>query len=116
SAATFLMSFTTNGRPDPAIQFEKVALPTARGHMFTCVKFGPDQRLWASNDQGLIFRFDIRPDGTLSEPVTFESLQQANGGPRLTTGFCFDPASTPEMPILWITNGHYAYENAPDLS
>ena len=110
------LSFTTAGVPDPSIRFEKVALPAAAGAGFTCVQIGPDDRLYAGADDGRIFRYDVRPDGTLSSPLVITSLQSASGGPRLLTGICFDPGSDPRQPALWASHGHYGFQDAPDWS
>jgi glucose/arabinose dehydrogenase len=110
----FTMSFTTGGVPDPAVAFEQVALPAAADAGFTCVQVGPDGRLYAGCDDGRIFRFDIGPDGALSSTTVISSLQQANGGPRLLTGFCFDPQSNPRQPALWASHGHYGFADVPD--
>jgi glucose/arabinose dehydrogenase len=52
----------------------------------------------------------------LAAPKVITSLQTAAGGPRLLTGFCFDPTSDAEHPVLWVNHGVYTFENAPDLS
>lgn len=112
----FLLSFQTAGTPDPDIKFAQQPLPTAAGHRFTSVKWGPDDRLWASSDDGQIFRFDVHAEGTLAEPTVYKTLQAHAGGPRLTTGFAFDPKSTAESPILWVSNSFYAYEDVPEFT
>jgi hypothetical protein len=110
----YASSFTTAAKADEHIGFQKVLLTTAGGAGFTCVAVGPDHRLYASSDDGRILRFPIHRDGTLDTPVIFESLQKACGEPRLVIGFCFDPASTSDGPILWVAHGCYGFENAPD--
>ena len=111
-------SFTTAAPADPHIAFEKVRLDAAGDVGFTCVAVahGPSRALFASSDDGRIFRFTIRPDGSLGAPAIADALQKAEGGPRLIIGFCFDPASTTEQPILWVAHGHYGFEDAPDFS
>jgi glucose/arabinose dehydrogenase len=110
--------FTTGSQADPSIRFAKVALPTAAGFKsgFTCVQFGPDGKLWAGSDDGRIFRFPVEPDGTLGTPTIYASLQKANGGPRLLTGFAFDPTCCDEEIVLWASHGWYGFDGAPDLS
>jgi glucose/arabinose dehydrogenase len=115
--AAYSASFTTASagqKPDPAIRFEKVRLADTAGVPFTCVEIGPDHKLYASADDGRIFRFDINADGTLASVELIKSLQEAAGGRRLVTGFCFDPASTAPAPVLWVSHGFFAFENAPD--
>ena len=102
------------GKLDPAIHFKSVPLPTASNAAFTCVKIGPDGKLYAAADDGRIFRFVIRGDGTLETPTIIDSLQTAEGGKRLLLGFCFDPAATAQNPILWATHSNYAFNEVPD--
>ncbi|HZL38632.1 MAG TPA: Ig-like domain-containing protein [Tepidisphaeraceae bacterium] len=85
--------------------FTKVALPGARGQMFTCVSIGPDHKLYASTLTGKIFRYPIQPDGTLREGQEIETVNHANGAMRLITGMTFDPASTAGRLILWVSHG-----------
>jgi glucose/arabinose dehydrogenase/cytochrome c5 len=99
---------------DPMVQFERIALPTASGATFTCVRIGPDGKLYASSIDGRLFRFNVNGDGTLATPEIFLSLQKANHGPRLLTGFSFDPASTADNLILWASSGHFAFADVPD--
>lgn len=101
---------------DPDINFERVPLPATAGKIYTCVQIGPDGQLYASTIDGLILRFPIESDGTLGTPVTYASLQKANNGPRLITGFCFEPGSTADHRVLWVDNGHPALTNVPDFT
>ena len=48
------------------------------------------------------------------KPETFHTILAANNGPRLVTGFCFDPASTPESPVLWVSHGQLVLKEATD--
>lgn len=116
SVVPYAFSFTTINEPDGTIRFEKVALPTATGTGFTCVKIGPDGKLWGGSDDGRFFLFPIEADGTLGKPTILTSLHKLNNGPRLMTGFCFDPASTPAYPIVWASNNAFTFNNAPDFS
>jgi glucose/arabinose dehydrogenase len=110
------ISFATAAPADPHIRFAKVPLEATNDVGFTCVALGPGRTLYASADDGRIFRFAIRTDGTLEKPSILDALQAAQGGPRLVIGFCFDPASTPQHPIIWTSHGYYGFENAPDWS
>ena len=114
--APYAIAFSTGASADPVVRFEQVPQPTSRDVGFTCLQVGPDGHLYAGSDDGRIFRFPIAADGTLGQPHIFESLQRAEGGPRLLSGFCFDPASTARHPILWASHGFYAFANAPDWS
>jgi glucose/arabinose dehydrogenase len=87
------------------IAFEKVPLPQTAGNLFTCVEIGPDHKLYGSTLDGRIIRYAIGPDGTLAEPATIKTIQTENAGPRLITGFKFDPSATAENLILWVNHG-----------
>ena len=115
----FSMTFTTGtvgGTIDTSVSFQQVALPVTQGVPFTTVRVGPDHDLWAGAEDGRIFRYPINADGTLGTPQVITSLQDANGGPVLLTGFTFDPSSTASNPIPWVSNGWYGFNNAPDFS
>jgi glucose/arabinose dehydrogenase len=111
------ISFTTAAPVDPDIRFEKVPLVVGTDVGFTCLAVAHGgQTLYASADDGRFFRFAILADGTLDKPKIFDSLQRAEGGPRLVTGFAFDPASTSGEPTIWASHGFYGFEAAPDWS
>jgi hypothetical protein len=122
----FSTTFTTGSTvvaTDPSIAFEKVYLPTAQGERYSALTFGPDGRLYAGTLTGLIHRFTVNADGTLSAPTVINTVQAGNGGGRrFLTGLTFDPASTATAPILWVTHGQYVADNgtlnwnAPDWS
>lgn len=115
----FTMNFTTGtagGTTDSSIAFQQVPQAPSGNVPWTTVRVGPDHQLWAGAEDGRIFRFPINADGSLGSPQVFTSLQTANGGQRLLTGFAFDPASTADNPILWVSNGWYGFSNAPDFS
>jgi glucose/arabinose dehydrogenase len=113
----FQLTFTTGAASapvDPTISFTQTALANTAGNKFTDLKIGPDGKLYASTEDGRIFRYGINADGTLGTPLILNQLQAANGGNRLITGFAFDPASTAANPILWISNSFYALSGATD--
>ena len=114
----YASKFTTAaGAGTPAelpVAFEQVPLPAAGGEMFTSLAVGPDDRLYASTMDGRIMRFPVRPDGTLDAPATIPTIAAHNGGPRLVTGICFDPASTPQRPVLWVSHGQLVLNEATD--
>ncbi len=113
-------TFNTAIPPDPDLHFQKVALPNTSGYGFTATVMGPDHKLYAGTDEGLIFRYPVNADGTLGDPQKITALQDANkpenGGLRLLIGFCFDPKATADNPIIWVTHGYYAFTKAPDFS
>jgi glucose/arabinose dehydrogenase len=123
----YSMSFTTASasvlKSYPAA-FTKVPLPTTsdRGNVFTCVTIGPDHRLYAGTFDGRILRYDFQPDGTLSEPYVLRTVLEGNKsaenptGNRLITGLTFDPKSTADDMIIWVSNGFFGVEHCPDWS
>jgi glucose/arabinose dehydrogenase len=113
----FTSNFTTAAAAQAVslpVSFEKVALPAADGEMFTSLAIGPDRRLYASTMDGRIVRYAVRPDGTLAEPFTISSVQASGGGPRLVIGICFDPSSTADAPVLWVSHGQLVLKEATD--
>ena len=115
----FTMTFTTGTGVtpvDPTIAFEKVSLPSTQGSQYTALTIGPDGKLYAGTITGLIHRFTINGDGTLSNKQIIDVIQAANGGGRMLTGLEFDPASTAGNLILWVSHGQYALENASDFT
>lgn len=111
----FTSMFTTgaaSGAQNSNAAFQEIALTTAQSNAFTCVRIGPDGLLYASTEDGRIFRWTISGDGTLGTPQIITSLQQANGGNRLISGFTFDPSSTASNVILWVSNTFYALSGA----
>jgi hypothetical protein len=123
SGAAFLplrYSFVT-GPSDTAtggVAFEQVPLPAAPDLPYTSVEMGPDNKLYAATLTGEIVRFGVFPDGTLDTPQIIRSVQTANGGPRTVIGMKFDPASTADNLVMWITNGYFwdGRSDAPDWS
>ena len=93
--------------------FEKVELKNAAldRDAFTSLAFGPDGRLYAATFSGMIHTFTISSDGMLTEGKPIPAILAANHGPRLVTGICFDPASTADFPILWVSHGQFAMKN-----
>lgn len=117
SFTPFAMSFTTgtsSGTVDSSVAFEKVALTTPAGMVFTCLTLGPDGKLYGSARTGEILRFPLMPDGTLGPAESLLSLRNAEGGARLLIGLRFDPSSTAENLILWASHTFYGFSEAPD--
>ena len=113
----FSVSFTTTSAAppiDPTLSFEKVRLPNTTGLRFTALNVGPDGKLYAGVVDGRILRYPVNADGTLGTAQTITTLQTANGGNRLLTGFAFDPASTAANPIVWVAHGQYAFGETDD--
>lgn len=102
----FSTSFVTgpmagNGGP---VAFERIAQANVPSGAYTSVQIGPDNRLYAATLTGEILRFAMGADGTLGVPQTINSVRTANGGPRTIIGLTFDPSSTADNLVLWISN------------
>jgi fibronectin type 3 domain-containing protein/glucose/arabinose dehydrogenase len=103
----FTSTFTTGGEGNGGngdFAFEKVALPTSEGALYTSLVIGPDGMLYATVVSGEIWRFEILEGGALGEPEVLTSLQEAEGGPRLLIGLVFDPSATADNLIAWVTH------------
>lgn len=110
------IGFWTAADPDPDIAFQKLSLPAAKDVGFTGVLIDKERILYACTDDGRIFKFPILDTGNLGPPSIINSLVEASGGPRHLSGLCFDPKSTPEHPIIWVTHSHHGFTNVPDWS
>ncbi|MGC4030593.1 MAG: Ig-like domain-containing protein [Tepidisphaeraceae bacterium] len=93
--------------------FERVDLPATvqDRDAFTALAIGPDGLLYAGTFAGMIHRYAINPDGTLTPRGPIMTVLKANHGPRLITGITFDPKATAENPVLWITHGQFAMKD-----
>src|SRR5215210_2657127 len=110
--------FTTTSASTSAIvaaRFDRIDLPNTEGQ-HSSLTIGPDGKLYALTIDGIIKRFSIKSDGTLSAPQLLYSLQNAYGTrtQRLAIGFAFDPSSTATNLIAWITHSTFVFEDAPD--
>lgn len=115
-SARFTTAADTKPESFPAA-FQKFPLPTAANDIFTSVTIGPDHRLYVSAFDGRILRYDINPDdGTLGEPTVFNAVITHNGGPRLVIGLCFDPSSTADDLVMWVSHGQLSVERSDDWS
>jgi glucose/arabinose dehydrogenase len=119
SFAAFQMTFTTGTAVtnfDPAIKFNQTDLPITHGVRYTTLAWGPDNKLYAGTINGRILRFPVNADGTLGSPEIFTTVNKRNGVTRCIAGIEFDPASTPDYPVLWVTHGDGDIRNAADWS
>ncbi|WP_102124883.1 Ig-like domain-containing protein [Deinococcus planocerae] len=104
---TFTSSFTTGAAAvtGPSV-FTKVTLASVPARYYTALEIGPDHKLYAATLTGEILRFAINADGTLGAPQSLTALQ-AQQGNRSIIGLKFDPASTADNLVLWISNNYY---------
>lgn len=116
----FQSTFTTGtaiNSADPNIAFEKIRLPSAEGRLFSGVTLGPDGRLYATTLTGEITRWDVNPaTGELGEIQVISTIPDTFGAARFVTGLAFDPKSTKDRLIAWVTHSQYAFEGANDFT
>ncbi|SEI72848.1 PKD repeat-containing protein, partial [Cyclobacterium xiamenense] len=139
--ATFESRFTTGSLDDlpvPIRDLEGVAFTIVPGgtalgegtenERFSSLVVGPDGKLYGSTigdfqSDGKIFRWDMAADGTLSNLEVLSP--ELNGSPhpvsgvmagnnRLIIGLVFDPASTADNLIAYITHSAASLTNGPE--
>lgn len=97
------------------VQFCKEKLRNAEGR-FSSLCFGPDGKLYALSVDGLIKRFSIYEDGSLGAEESLYALQDAYGQrkERLAIGLTFDPKSTADNLIAYVSHSSFVLDNGPD--
>ncbi|HEX8914691.1 MAG TPA: PQQ-dependent sugar dehydrogenase, partial [Humisphaera sp.] len=104
----FTSQFTTGAAPvvnNTPVKFTQLPQAAGAGRNYFSLATGPDGRLYAGADDGRIYRFDIKADGTLAAPVTIDTIRRYNSGnARFIAGLAFDPASTKDNPVLWVSH------------
>jgi len=111
----FSFTFTTgtggSGMALDAVDFERVEVFTGGGS-YTCLTMGPDDKLYALTVEGEINRWIVNADGSLSNQEVITSLQTAEVGNRLALGLVFDPASTANNLIAYVSHSDFNFSNA----
>lgn len=104
---SFTSTFTTGAAAvtGPSA-FTRVTLASVPANYYTTLEIGPDHKLYAATLTGEILRFPINADGTLGSAQSIKSLQ-AQQGNRSIIGLAFDPSSTADNLVLWISNNYY---------
>ena len=93
-------TLATNSGP---IAFTQSVVDT--GEKFTSVTIGPDGKLYASTAFGLIYRYSVQSDGSLGQEEVINTVRRANGNTdRTIVGLTFDPSSTANNLILWVSD------------
>lgn len=124
------LAFFTSAKPPEGVAFEQVqqhaSFPANERDpaYYTGLSIWKDGKLYASMIDGRIVRFTIGADGTLGNREVFASLPAHAKGPRLVTGFDFDPRSPINEPIIYVPNSQLssspsnptALEGAADFS
>jgi glucose/arabinose dehydrogenase len=118
---TTTFTTATNFEQFPApVAFEKITLDETADALqspmdtYLGVTIGPDRKLYACSGGGLIVRWPILPDGRLGPAETIPTVFVHNNGPRLVTGLAFDPASTADNLIVWISHGESGMDRMAD--
>ena len=142
--ATFQSNFTTGDKDEnvnyikdiSGIEFTKVLGGPelgegTSGERFSSLAIGPDGKLYAStlgnfsDEDGKIYRWNIEDDGTLSNlKVLTPDLRGSsfpttpgidrNNHTRLIIGFTFDPSSTADNLIAYVTHSMAALSGGPE--
>ena len=113
--ASFTTGATPTGAPASDILFEQVTfegIGTEGRHSSLTV--GPDGRLYATTISGDLKRWDIGPDGALAGVQLITSLRDAEGGSRMAIGLVFDPASTADSLVAWVSHSKFGFSGQPD--
>jgi glucose/arabinose dehydrogenase len=121
----YTLEFTTASgaaTSDYPVAFDKIAMEDTKvmspdgkhPSAYTGLTMGPDNKLYAATFDGRILRFDIAADGRLKNREAIMTMFGPNRGPRLITGIVFDPTSTADNLILWVSHGQMALEDATD--
>jgi glucose/arabinose dehydrogenase len=106
-------SFTTGAGGLLAAPFAFDSFAAANVHSPTVVRLGPDGKLYVANSVGQIMRYTLGSDRLPTGPPQVIDTFRFQ---RIILGMEFDPASTPSAPILWVSHGYFAFEEAPEFS
>ncbi|MCJ8164194.1 Ig-like domain-containing protein [Pontibacter sp. E15-1] len=95
------------------VAFTKVAIPGTQNKHYTSLVFGPDGKFYALRLNGMIERFDVNEEtGLLENRQTLPALKNAYGA-RTAIGLTFDPNSTPENLVAWVSHCTSGLNDAP---
>ncbi|UZO82368.1 Ig-like domain-containing protein [Aquimarina sp. ERC-38] len=76
---------------------------------YSSLVIGPDGKLYGLGIAGQIDRWTIGTDGTLLDKQTLTGLNDAFGNSRLAIGLAFDPRSTPENLIAYVSHASFTF-------
>ncbi|SIS42661.1 Glucose / Sorbosone dehydrogenase [Zobellia uliginosa] len=82
------------------VTFQKIELGSEVKGLYTSLVFGPDHKLYAGEIDGKIKRFQVQPSGELRLEHTFKPYGEES---KFSIGLAFDPASTFDSLIVWVT-------------
>lgn len=93
--------------------FTKIPVPGTQNKNYTTLTFGPDGKFYALRMDGVIERFEVNHQtGALSGLKTINTLK-AKYGERTAIGLTFDPSSTSQTLIAWVTHCSGSLTSAP---
>ncbi|MEX2400253.1 MAG: Ig-like domain-containing protein [Rhodothermales bacterium] len=116
AAAFHRSTFRTGSLPTgalPNVAFSKERLSGTDGQ-HTTLTVGPDGKLYAAGINGMIRRWTIDGDGTVRDTEAIPTLWLHEGMMRLLIGLTFDPSSTADSLIAWVSHTTSGYEDMPD--
>ena len=113
--ATFTTGEAIAAAEPLAVEFTKVAIPGTQNKKYTSLTIGPDGKLYALRLDGMLERFTINhTDGTLSGQEFINTLVDGYGN-RSAVGLVFDPASTANNLIAYVSHCSPGLESAPEF-
>ena len=99
----------TNLKVDPRYRYAVQPAPLYNGTPISSLLFGPDGRLYATALDGIVRRWTLAADGTLTNLESWEGLQG-----RTMIGIAFQPGNPN---VLWVTTDAPVYvQPAPDFT
>lgn len=93
---------------DTSVSFTKTAQTATQGVRHTSAVFGPDGKLYTTTIDGKIIRYNVASNGTLSGKTEILTIQNREGGRRSATSIIFDPASTANNLIAYVSHSDFA--------
>ena len=115
--ASFSSTFTTSigatggGGNLDAVSFTNGG-KVANQARYTSLEIGPDGRLYGLTIDGIVDRFDVAEDGTLSGKTTITTLTDTYGA-RSAVGFKFSPNATADNLMAFVSHCSSGLTNAP---
>ncbi|WP_194977130.1 PKD domain-containing protein, partial [Aquiflexum lacus] len=116
---SFTSTFTTGGGVSGPttdldnVSFTRFGAVVSGTKKYTTLTIGPDEKLYGLTIDGEIHRWIIEADGTLSNQQVLLGLKSVYGD-RSAVGLEFDPSSTAENLIAYVSHNNSGLNNAPD--